>query len=190
MLSIIYPRKPFFCNAGLPVQSFASLIPTECSRLFKNTCLFLATCFLKNRFLKIVYRRSICWQMMQDVSSFCRNSSKSPISITWHLQRGKKHILLSCWALHYFYSHCIFHMCLQRLKNCLLNNFHENWDLVVALQLPSDRSDVFWTSESKQQSNTIFEQVCEKKKQPPYMKISRFSDQKWKISLCGNKAQL
>ena len=86
-------------GAGQSVNSPGLLVEMNCL-LHNIKELFTLGINVANESMIEKHLQSPCWQLKQNASPFCSNSQKSPISIMWYVQWGKKHILSLSWAIH------------------------------------------------------------------------------------------
>ena len=76
-----FPQECFFHDAGHSVHSSVLMVETNCLCLLSQSCPLLATILPLNRYLKSVYRESVCWLLEQNASNFFCNSFLSPLSL-------------------------------------------------------------------------------------------------------------
>ena len=93
---------------------------------------------------------------------------------TTSCHRGEQYSIL--------YSQKFFHMCLQKKRGWFLNNLYEIWKSLVTLQLTSNHSVVFWTTEYEKKILLLFVQTYRKTKKVLYIGITSDNDRKRKES--------
>ena len=76
------------------------------------------------------------------------------------------------------FTHNIFFISVCRKKDWFLNKFPKNWVSLVTSHLPSNCWDVFGTNILQKQSETLFVQIYQNRKEVPCKEESCFNDSK------------